>query len=440
MTPTRKLAALCSPSASGARQHRSHNPGDGRLAADQGIALVSVIMLVAFLIILGVFGTRSAQLETRIAGNDLRAQKALAVAEAGLGHGFALLKTSPGFDDELSGGGTGGALAALGSVTAIKGTQYRFRPYGGDDGYYVRVVDNYDETSGANNAATDNDGTVKIISRGQVQGAQRIVEATVGSGSRFPDALFGKQYVNLVGNSSIDSFDSRNGPYDAATRGSNGDTRSNGAITLSGSSMIYGGAMSVTAINADAGAVTGAQVVPAPPLNLPSVPACGPPYYPSTVGITTTGNASYNPATGELRAMSGSITLAAGTYCFQSINLSGNSTLSVSGPVSVFLTHASDIGGGGVLNPSGIAANFLLYSSCADSGDGLQLQGGASAYVAVYAPDTCMKFAGGPDLYGAVVAGCFSNVGAATIHYDESLRRLPLGEMRLSHWHEVRGG
>jgi hypothetical protein len=92
------------------------------------------------------------------------------------------------------------------------------------------------------------------------------------------------------------------------------------------------------------------------------------------------------------------------------------------------------------MNPSGIAGNLLVYSSYAGGGDGFRLKGGADAYVAIYAPDACVALTGGPDLFGAIVSRCFANNGSADIHYDESLRRIRLGEILLSNWHEVRGG
>ncbi len=418
-----------------------------RHLGEDGAALIGVILLTAAMLALGVFGSRSAQIELRIANNEMLAKKALSAAEAGLNHAFNLIKNSGGesYDDELSGSGTGGSLTSIGSLQTLNGTNCRYAAFGGGatgDGYCVRVVDNYDERTGANNAARDEDARIRIVSLGRVSGAERVIEAYVDGMASFPSALFGKLYVTLTGGSQIDSFDSRDGPYVPANARRNANTRSNGDITLTGNgTTIFGSALSVTRVDPGTGTITGATMVPVPPWNPASVPSCGPPYYPSSAGITTIGNASYDPATGVLRSSGGgSILLANGTYCFRRIDLSGASTLRVDGPVRVYLTDASDLSGGSVLNTTALASNFLLFSSYVSAGDGVRLAGGAGAHLAVYAPDSGVRFTGGTDFFGAVVGGYLTNNGGTNFHYDESLGTIPGSGIQLIAWHEVRNG
>src|SRR5262250_2432951 len=162
-----------------------------RVAADErGTVLVVIILLIALMLSLGAVGTRTAQIEMHIAGNDLQSKQALETAEAGLSHAFALIKrddtshlngAANGFDDELSGGGVGGALAALGPIeTLADGTAYRFGQMSGQtgsDGYLVHAVDNQDETTGVDDPTTDRDNTVHLVSRGRVGNAERVLEA-----------------------------------------------------------------------------------------------------------------------------------------------------------------------------------------------------------------------------------------------------------------------
>lgn len=406
---------------------------------ERGSALISVILLTAVMLALGVFGSRSARIELRIADNEMLAKKALDIADAGLNHAFNLIQGDADrtYNNELSQGGTGGALATLGSVATLDGQDYRFRSFGGgpNDGYYVHVVDNYDEQAGANDPTQDRDNKILLVSRGRMSTAERIIEAEVDA-SMFPDSLFGKQFVTLTGGSHVDSYDSRVGAYNAATAGSNGDTRSNGAITLSGSgTTIQGDAIAGTTVSG--GTVTGTSAPNAPSLYFPPVSPCGPPYYPDTTGITGTGNWSYNPANGNLKVSGGgSVTLANGTYCFASISLTGGSILEVDSAVSVSLTDASDMSGGVILNTTSIASNFMLYSS-APGNNGLKLSGNSGTFMAIYAPDTEIAFTGGSNFYGAVVGGNIKDSGGTNIHYDEALRYLRGPGARLSNWHEL---
>jgi hypothetical protein len=412
-----------------------------RLLTDEsGIALIAVLLLTAVMLALGAFGARSAQIELRIAQNEWLAKRALDTAEAGLNHAFSLIQVDGDgtYDNELSAGGTGGVLASLGSVTTLDGQPYRFASFGNgaNDGYYVQALDDFDEAAGANDPTRDRDNKITLVSRGRVSTAERIIAAQVDA-SMFQDALFGKRFVSLTGGSRIDSFDSRVGTYDPGTARSNGDTRSNGPVTLSGSgTAIYGDAVAGTTVSG--GTVSGTTADKAPPLYFSPVSPCGPAYYPDTTGMTGSGNWSYTPANGNLKvAGGGSVTLANGTYCFSSISLTGGGIVKIDGPVKVYLTEASDLSGGVILNTTSLAANFFLYSSCTDN-NGLKLSGGSGTYMAIYAPDTDVVFTGGSDFYGAVVGGSIKNSGGTNIHYDEALHDVRGPTARLSNWHELR--
>lgn len=205
--------------------------------------------------------------------------------------------------------------------------------------------------------------------------------------------------------------------------------------------MISGNATTVTQIVAKEGAITGARITSAPAWYPPSVPPCGPPYYPTTAGITTIGNAAYKPAQGTLEGKGGStIVLADGSYCFRSINLTGGSVLMVNGPVKVYVTDFSDMGGGSILNTTGLASNFMFFSSYVKKdADGVKLAGGAGAYLSIYAPDTGVRFTGGTDFFGAVVGGYLTNNGGTNFHYDEALGSIHESSVvQQTGWREVR--
>lgn len=156
----------------------------GRILGQQnGIALVLALVSVMLLSMLGLYGATSSQTELRIASNDQQSKRVWDVADAGINHSFHILGEDTanawknGFSDELSNGGVGGSLgSAGGTITTIDGNQYVFFPFGGSnatDGYYVRAEDNYDDAD----LTADKDQRVRIIARGQVGDAVKVIEA-----------------------------------------------------------------------------------------------------------------------------------------------------------------------------------------------------------------------------------------------------------------------
>src|SRR6185503_14884495 len=157
------------------------------LGNERGAALFVVLLLTALLFSLGVFGTRSGQIELMIAGNDLRAKSALEAAEAGINHALGLIRepgadganeAADGFDDELAGGG---AMAELGETRTLGGESYRYATFGdrAGDGYFVRAIDNFDEPAGVDDPTRDRDRRIVLVSRGRAGPAERVIHAVL---------------------------------------------------------------------------------------------------------------------------------------------------------------------------------------------------------------------------------------------------------------------
>jgi hypothetical protein len=418
-----------------ATDHETNRRGvDG----ERGFVLLGVLLFSTVLLILGIFGTSTARTELRIAHNDMLHKQAMAAAEAGISHAFVLLGQdfSDGFDDDLSTDGTGGGLTALGSLVTRDGQRFRFHDFGAHsgDGYYVRVLDNYDETP--DNRTTDNDWRIRLVSRGEVGEAQSIVEAVVLGQSLFPPyGLYGDTGVDVSGGSTVDSYDAGAGPYPNGP-GNHGSVGSNGDIEINGSgSTVNGDATAAGTVDPGSGTVTGDTLEGADPRPLPAVPVCGPPYSDGT-GIT---GGSYSATTGELvtqgRGRPSDIVLASGTYCFSSITLGAGRTLTISGTVRIFLTGASDLSGGSLVNP-GNPRDLVILSSYSGTGDGITLSGGSGANAGIYAPQTDVKITGNGEFSGGVVGKTVSVPGGARFHFDEQLTTLPGLRIELVNWRE----
>lgn len=153
------------------------------LTQQDGIALVLALVSILLLSMLGLYGAVGSQTDLRIASNDQLSKRVWDVADGGIRHSFRILGQDTanawnnGFSDELSNGGVGGSLgSAGGTVTTIDGKQYVFFSFGGSnttDGYYVRAEDNFDDAD----QTIDKDQRIRIIARGQVGNAVKVIEA-----------------------------------------------------------------------------------------------------------------------------------------------------------------------------------------------------------------------------------------------------------------------
>lgn len=392
----------------------------GAFGGENGIALIGVLLLLSALLVLGVFTVRGANVELKIAGNDMADQKALNLAEAGLHHAVALINVGNGqFDDELASSGAGGDLVAMGSTATLNGKLYRFRNVGtaASDGYYVRIDDNFDELSGSNDPTSDVDRTVKISSIGRVRGAERVVEAMARATGGGFGGFYGRDKVTTSGGAKVDSFDSTQGPYNPLTATLQAKVVSNGDVTMTNSSGYVRGDVSAGGTVSIDGTVTGTTTQGAAPVNFDSVTPCGPPFS-SGAGITGAG-VSYDSSTGKLSSSGGSpVTFANGTYCLGEISFSGGSNIVVNGAVEIYLTGKVAMSGGGLVNTTKSPSNLKFFSS---STNDFVLTGGSDAYAIVYAPDAKVNYTGGADFFGSIIGRELINTGGGTLHADSSL-------------------
>jgi hypothetical protein len=290
-------------------------------------------------------------------------------------------------------------------------------------------------------ASTPNDGSEGVVVPNTVTTHARVKVEALGnvffdvSNADFTVLLPG--VIGLDGvkfNGTIDSFDSAVGPYGPGNAGSaaslfsnadvtivggtvNGGVRSaEGAVTVQDGALVTGDVRAGTAITNN-GTINGTATPSSPSSTLaaPDAPACSP--FSGATGIT--GSFSYNAAKGDLTIGGGkSATLADGTYCFHDLILSGGSTLTVNGPVKIFLTGKLSVGGGSrFVNPTSVPSNLQISSSYAGK-DGVKLSGGSNAYLSVYAPKTDVDVSGNSPVFGALLGKRLTIGGESAVHYD----------------------
>jgi len=434
---------------------------------NSGIALVKVLLLTPILFAVAAYAARGTRIEVRVAQNDYLGKQALQVAEAGLDRGWRQIQKDLTAGQSLTQevAGTANFWSTGNSDTTFSG--YRFFSFGGgsSDGYHLSVVNNSDDSGGS---AADNDKQVLITSIGTVGSSQRKIQTLLVQLPLFGDGLYGKYVASISGggnsNQSTDSYNSSTDPGHS-TYLHHGNIGSNGNINLSGVPVqVHGDVTAAGTANTGNSTVTGTTTSGAPPLSFPPAPPCpfsgygaqplnGSISCTSTNGRNTTTCNPFNSSTGTLTgASSDNITLGAGTYCFSSASITGQATITVTGPVSIYLTSTNTqttFGGGGFVNytqsGNSYASNMQIFSSYNSGGDstnlGLLMTGGSSLYAAIYAPEATIQIGGGGNttfsFVGAAIGGAALLNGNVSFLYDEALKNFGGSSTELASWHEV---
>jgi hypothetical protein len=358
------------------------------------------------------------------------------------------ISINPGTDTQFAQTNTCGTSVAPARSCTISIT---FKP--ADTGMQtasLQIADNDDDSAGA----------TQVIS---ITGAGL---STITGGSLYSDAAFatanGCGSITGSGGITIDSFNSTLG-YSSSHVLSGGNVGTNGNVSLSGGSKIYGSAAvdSLTSGNCSSSKVTGDTISGGASLTAGLVALNGPITYPAPLAPnpappTTSQNLSGSCPAGMTGCTNGpgsrTVTLAPGsygnvqlsggttvdfskgTYNFNSLLLSGGSTLSVvgSGPVVINLAGAGlsgsspvlDLTNGTMENPTGIPAQLqFIYGGS----QGVNLSGGTHSYALVYAPNAPIGMSGGADFFGSVNGSTVTQSGGARFHYDSSLPSIQAG-------------
>lgn len=244
--------------------------------------------------------------------------------------------------------------------------------------------------------------------------------------------IFGIDWVELNGTTTTDSYDPTL-PYGGDNVGDNGGVGSNGDIELVGTADLYGDARSgpdaddYLTKNTNS-TITGWQAPLDEEVIFPpgQVPECNDNdllieagMMDSNGNIVGRGNntnadvfnfpVAPSPCNGERT-----------TYVVHNLDISGQSSISVEGPVTVYVTGYVKIVGNSDVNPGGLPANLQII--VVGSGD-VDIGGGSATYAHIYAPESDIRIHGTQDtfgLFGSVVGKTIDILGNSAIHYDGS--------------------
>lgn len=276
-----------------------------------------------------------------------------------------------------------------------------------------------------------------------------VVYQAGGSGpGGFVAGGFGKSSLYLNGNANTDSWDSslkdKNGnllsyaqqvaaigtqaQYDANVISHNGNVASNGNITFSGGNGLVRG-------NATPG--PGHTVSSPSQVTGSTAPAS------SIINYNTP---TYAPTPAAANGSFSGTTLAAGNYHYTSLSLSGQSTLTFTGPgttnlyidgsvsttgkaqiivnagasVNFYQGDASfQIAGNGVTNNNTTPSTFNVISTSTST---VKVAGNGNIWATVYAPSAGVTITGNGDIYGAFIGNTVEIKGNGTFHYDRNAK------------------
>ncbi len=243
---------------------------------------------------------------------------------------------------------------------------------------------------------------------------------------RTPDCggVWGLEGVTVSGDAFTDSYKSTEVSYSPGVAREHGDVCSNRGIEVIGSAQIRGDASPGPGYTVDLvghGWLTGASSPGKELTDLPeveieqaiSVNDNG------SIGLTDLGRVPFRPGPQDLYVSGGpdNLTLQAGTYYFTSIQIRSQATLTVTGPVTIYVSGDMEMGGGAIINTSQDPHNLTIYST----GASLELHGGSGFYGTVYAPYADVRMIGTSSYYGTIAARTIDIGGTAEIHVDETL-------------------
>jgi hypothetical protein len=241
--------------------------------------------------------------------------------------------------------------------------------------------------------------------------------------------VFGKQYLSLNGNTSVDSYDPTLGPYGGTNVGADGGVGTDGYIDMNGQADIQGDARwgaesspyapGSTYLDTTAKTtITGWDGRLDQNVTLPSVTAPTK-YDNSGLPSAYVDNTSIPP---NLIASGGAVVkIPAGTYYVNNITFTGGSSIVLtSAPVTLYVAGSVKMNGGitGGSSPSDFTINVMPPPGAVAST--VEIGGGSALYAHVYAPDSDITINGtsGFGLFGWVIGNDITLKGNSAVHYD----------------------
>jgi Tfp pilus assembly protein PilX len=315
------------------------------------------------------------------------------------------------------------AISQLAGNAVYPGTD-AYTQLGNNSGYTVQVC-----PPACDGLTQPTDSTIRLVSAvgytpsnvptARAYEARTILAYVKIGGAGFDYAAYAKTAMDIVGNPIVDSYSAGAGDYgEDGNVGSSGDVATDGTVDLTGNVTVNGSVYGATINEGNNVTVTGQKSDDTPQLN------CSP-------GSTDLASS------GELNVGSndGVRTLNAGTYHFDSIRVSGQGQIRVTGPVVIYVDGQADFSGQGIVNETNVPSNLIIIATGEES---VQVGGNSAFSGGIFAPDSYVHLNGNQDFYGSVIAKTLRQNGNADLHYDTDLSdyELSCNSVKLLSWQE----
>ena len=126
----------------------------------------------------------------------------------------------------------------------------------------------------------------------------------------------------------------------------------------------------------------------------------------------------------------------ANVHVIGEMRVGGSIVIATTGDANIYCGGRVELRGQGVVNNKGYAANFAIngLNTCTEVE-----YGGSSKFIGtIYAPRALVKFTGGIDMVGAIVADRFDFKGGFQLHYDECIQgKAEIGRFLVASWMEL---
>ncbi|HVE91719.1 MAG TPA: pilus assembly PilX N-terminal domain-containing protein [Actinomycetota bacterium] len=403
---------------------------------EEGVSLVSALLILGVLSLVAVASVASSD---RILSGNLRSRtRAGAIHAADAGIEYAKYRLRRGLLTSTDPSGPCAYEAGTGTLTCNQSL-------GNSQSYSVVI--------GPAQFGADSSVTRVLTSTGSSgPRLKRKVQVTM---YKQPDPfrlpLFADASISINGGGQIDWYDSRERPYAGTPSPPHfGDVRSNGNITLSGGSRIYGSATTTaTGVisrcnNCQIFGTTsnGGARLSFPPPDVSRVETANDNARICSTAGDCSGSYSWSPVTKVLSVSGGSVRLRSGTYSLCQLAMSGGQSVITldpsSGPIRIFISGPTTAPCGTLitpqLDPLNITGGTWRYPAAQSApefqtyvrGDSVvptrvTLRSGSNYLGVVYAPLSDVAIQASADLFGSFNGKSLSLGGNGSIHFDKAV-------------------
>lgn len=431
------------------------------LRSKHGSVLVAVLGLVTILAMVSASVLEMISMEYKASKRSLAWNQAAFTAESGIEYGWNEMNKLTGINTSDTFMASSGGWSHTPGTTIWTTGNYSLQPLAGQDAPSVVSSISVNTNSPSGQTTITSVGTTSSALSDNT--TSRTITAILKPNTPFNMAMLAKGLIDFNGSTAVlDSFNSANGAWSAATRLARGDVGTNGLLIDAAGLTVYGSMQTGpggtvtespqfaqkqgtdTALaddNTRVNTVSDGLKVSIPDAKLPS----------GLSDLASSGAINNNTT----------VTAAAGATTqvkYDSVALAGNKQFIIDGAsaagtargtIQIYVTGNVGIGGtssivvtnsmggtppkvqfyiggpsasllgNGIVNPSATAGDMLIYGM--PTLTSVQVGGTANFTGAIYAPSAAATINGSPTYTGAIVANTVAIPGGPQFHYDEAL-------------------